>query len=470
MTVNHKEQPVADETGGFPGRGRAFGRDWTKGSIFQNLLLLSWPIVVSNTLMMLGPTVDMIWVGKLGSVSVAGVGVAGTAIELVIGAMMGLTMGMRALIARFIGAGNIDSANHVANQAFALTVGYAILLALVGAFFAESILNLFGLAPDVVAAGVAYMRIQLIGAVAMVCRMTAEGVMQASGDTMTPMRIAIVYRLFHVALCPFLVFGWWIFPALGVQGAATTNIVSQTLGLSLSFWVLLSGRSRVRLTLRNFRFDPGMIWRIVRIGLPAMVGGIQRTLSNFFLMWFMASFGTIAVAAHTINLRVEMVLFMPGMAFGMASGVLAGQNLGASQPDRAERGIWMAVGLVQSLMVVSSIMMLVWAEGVISIFNSEPNIVAMGSTFLRIAVAGYFVMGLMFVLMQALTSTGDTLPMMIISIGTAWAVTLPLAYFLPRIADLGPLGVRWAMVAGIVVGAIATIIYFRLGRWKTRRV
>ncbi len=470
MTVNHKEQPVADETGGFPGRGRVFGRDWTKGSIFQNLLLLSWPIVVSNTLMMLGPTVDMIWVGKLGSVSVAGVGVAGTAIELVIGAMMGLTMGMRALIARFIGAGNIDSVNHVANQALALTIGYAILLALIGIFFAESILNLFGLAPDVVAAGVAYMRIQLIGAVAMVCRMTAEGVMQASGDTMTPMRIAIVYRLFHVALCPFLVFGWWIFPTLGVQGAATTNIVSQTLGLSLSFWVLLSGRSRVRLTLRNFRFDPGMIWRIVRIGLPAMVGGIQRTLSNFFLMWFMASFGTIAVAAHSINLRIEMVLFMPGMAFGMASGVLAGQNLGARQPDRAERGIWMAVGLVQSLMVVLSIMMLVWAKGVVSIFNAEPSTVAIGSTFLRIAVAGYFVMGLMFVLMQALTSAGDTLPMMIISVGTAWAVTLPLAYFLPRIADLGPLGVRWAMVAGIVVGAIATIIYFRLGRWKTRRV
>jgi Na+-driven multidrug efflux pump len=121
-------------------------------------------------------------------------------------------------------------------------------------------------------------------------------------------------------------------------------------------------------------------------------------------------------------------------------------------------------------MVVLSIMILVWAEGVVSIWNAEPSIVAMGSTFLRIAVVGYFVMGLMFVLMQALTSTGDTIPMMIMSVGTAWAVTLPLAYFLPRMADLGPLGVRWAMVAGIVIGAIATVIYFRLGRWKTRRV
>jgi len=412
----------------------------------------------------------MIWVGKLGSVSVAGVGVAGIAIELVMGGMMGLTMGMRALIARFVGAGNIEGANHVAKQALVLTVSYAILLALIGIFFAESILNLFGLAPEVVAAGVAYMRIQLIGAMAMAGRMMAEGVMQASGDTMTPMRIAIVYRLFHVALCPFLVFGWWLFPRLGVQGAAATNIISQTLGLSLGLWVLLSGRTRVRLTLRNFRFDPGIIWRIVRIGLPSMVGGIQRTLSNFFLMWFMATFGTIAVAAHSINQRIEMILFMPGMAFGMASGVLAGQNLGARQPDRAEKSIWIAVGLMQGLMVVLSVVMLVWAEGIVSIFNSEPDTVATGSTFLRIAVAGYFLMGFMSVLMQSLSGAGDTLPMMIISVSTAWVVTLPLAYFLPRIADLGPFGVRWAMVAGIVVAATAFTIYFRLGRWKTRRV
>jgi len=470
MTERHEQHPTIARSGGAPGGGPAFGRDWTQGNVFHNLLQLSWPIVVSNTLMMLGPTVDMIWVGKLGSVAVAGVGVSGIAMELVMGGMMGLAMGMRALTARFIGAGNPEGANHVAQQALVLTAGYALLLALVGAFFAESILNLFGLEPEVVAAGVDYLRLQFIGSIAMACRMMAEGAMQASGDTMTPMRIAIIYRVFHVALCPFLVFGWWIFPPLGVLGAAVTNVVSQVLGSSIGLWILFSGRSRLRLTLRNFRIDPGMIWRIVRIGLPSLVGGIQRTLSSFLLMWFMAPFGTIAVAAHSINQRIEMILFMPGMALGMASGVLAGQNLGAGQPDRAEKGVWMAIGLVQSLMVVLSIVMLVWAEGVISIFNTEPSTVAIGSTFLRISAAGYFVMGFMSVLMQTLAGAGDTVPMMVIMVSTTWAVTIPLAYFLPDIANLGPLGIRWAMVAAIVVGAAASLIYFRLGRWKTRRV
>jgi len=296
------------ETGGFPRRGPGFGRDWTKGNIFHNLLMLSWPMVISNSLNMLGPTIDMVWVGKLGAASIAGVGVAGIAVMLIMSAIMGLMMGMRAMIARFVGAGNVEGANHVAQQGFAISAIFAILMAVVGIFFAEPIMGLFGLEPDVVAEGVAYMRIIFVGAAAMSFRMMTEGIMQASGDAQTPMRITIFFRIFHVALCPFLIFGWWIFPRLGVSGAALTNVISQSLGLFISLWVLSTGRSRLRLSLKNFRLDPNIIWRIVRIGFPALISGIQRTFSQFFVMLFMAPFGTIAVAAHTINQRIEMML------------------------------------------------------------------------------------------------------------------------------------------------------------------
>ena len=458
------------ETGGFPRRGPGFGRDWTKGNIFHNLLMLSWPMVISNSLNMLGPTIDMVWVGKLGAASIAGVGVAGIAVMLIMSAIMGLMMGMRAMIARFVGAGNVEGANHVAQQGFAISAIFAILMAVVGIFFAEPIMGLFGLEPDVVAEGVAYMRIIFVGAAAMSFRMMTEGIMQASGDAQTPMRITIFFRIFHVALCPFLIFGWWIFPRLGVSGAALTNVISQSLGLFISLWVLSTGRSRLRLSLKNFRLDPNIIWRIVRIGFPALISGIQRTFSQFFVMLFMAPFGTIAVAAHTINQRIEMMLFMPGMAFGMASGVLVGQNLGANQPERAERSAWLAGGMVEALMVTCSLAILLWAENIVRIFNAEPTLVATAGTFLRIAVAGYVVLGLMTVFMQALQGAGDTVPAMIISMATVWLVTLPLAYFLPRITDLGMYGVRWGMAAGMIFAALTYTIYFRLGRWKHKKV
>ncbi len=464
-----------EETGGMPARGAPdrptpFGRDWTKGNVFHNLLRLSWPMAISSTLMNIGPTIDMIWVGKLGTDAMAAIGVAGVAVQIVFMMIWSLMVGMRAMVARFIGAGDLKGANHVAQQALVVCAIFAALMAVIGIFFSEGILSLFGLEASVVALGAAYMRIMFVGSVVMCLRMMADTGMQASGDAITPMRIAIFYRLFHVALCPFLVFGWWVFPRMGVSGAATTNVISQSLGMTLGLWVLFSGRTRLKLSLRNFSIDLNIIWRMVRIGLPALVSGIQRTFSALIFMWILAPFGTAAVAAHTVGQRLEMFIFMPGMAFGTGAGVIVGQNLGAGKPQRAERSTWLAVAIVEGILLVCCLVMLFWAEPIVSIFNQEPELVKIASTFMRIAVISYSVMGFMAVLMSALQGAGDTVPGMIINLVIMWAIALPLAYYLPRITALGVYGVRWAMVAATLVGTTAFIIYFRIGRWKRREV
>ena len=427
-------------------------------------------MMISNSLTMLGPTIDMIWVGKLGPAAIAGVGVAGMAVMVVNSARMGLNMGMRAMVARFVGAGDTEAANHVAQQAFVISAIFAIVMAAIGIFFAEPILILLGLEADVIAQGAAYMRILFVGSVALSFRMMTEGVMQASGDAVTPMRVAIIFRFFHVALCPLLVFGWWIFPRLGVSGAALTNVFSQSLGVALGLWFLFSGRTRLHLTLRHFRLDPSMIWRIVKIGIPASIMSMQSIFGHLALMWFIISFGTLAVAAHTLVQRIEMMIFMPCMGLGIAAGVLAGQNLGAHQPERAEKSGWLAAGLVEGFMLICSLAILLWSGSIIGIFSAEPGLVAMTSDFLRIQVVGYLVLGLLIVLMQCLTGVGDTLPPMFVSLLTVWLVQIPLAYLLPQVTDLGMYGVRWAMVAGMMVGAVTYIIYFRVGRWKRKQV
>ncbi len=451
-------------------RGMGMGRDWTKGSIVRNLLSLSWPMIVSNSLNMIGPTVDMIWVGRLGAADIAAVGVAGIAVMLVQAALMGLFMGLRAMVARFIGAGDEDNANRVAQQALVVGAVSSIILAIIGIFFAEGILTLVGVAPDVISLGAAYLRIQFIGMVAMSFRMMTDGTMQASGDAMTPMKIAFAFRFLHVALSPFFIFGWWLFPRLGVSGAALTNVISQSLGTGLGFWILMTGRSRLRLSFRRFRLDPGIIWRMIRVGLPASVMGMQMNLGQFILMSVIAPFGTLAVAAHSLNQRIEMFLFMPAWGLGMAAGVLVGQNLGAQQPARAERSGWLAAAIVEGFIVICSTAILIWAEAFVHIFSSNPGVVSIGATFLRIATAGYIVMGLTAVLQQCISGSGDTIPPMLVSIATMWLIQLPLAYFLSHFTSLQVYGVRWAIVGGTVINTIAYTIYFRLGRWKRKMV
>jgi putative MATE family efflux protein len=451
-------------------REAVVGRDWTKGSIIGNLWGLSWPMMVGSTLNMLGPVIDMVWVGKLGSAAVAGVGVSGMTVMAVNSILQGLFTGLRAMVARFVGAGDNERANHVVQQAFVVAAAFSIIMAVIGIALSERILLLFGVEPDVVAEGAAYMRIQFVGMVTMSLRMVTEASMQASGDSVTPMRIAILFRLLHLGLCPFLVFGWWVFPQLGVSGAATTNVIAQGVGGALGLWFLFGGRTRLRLTFKGFRFAPDLIWRLAKLGIPASVTGAERNVANLVLVSFVAPFGTFAVAAHSLMQRVDQFIQNPAQGLGQGAGVLAGQNIGAGQPERAARTGWLAVGLFTGVMILAAFPLWLWADSVVHIFNTEPGLVGIASAFLRINVVNYLLFGFAMVLMQCLNGAGDTMIPMLVVLASMWLVQVPLAYFLPGVAGLGVYGVRWAIVAGIAVRAVIYSIYFLRGRWKRKRV
>ena len=498
------------EDTGSPAAGQG-ERDWTTGSVPRNLLALSWPMMVTEGLYMIGISIDMVWVGRLGSTAIAGIGVAGIYAGVQMMIMTGLSMGTRALVARYIGARDIEGANHAAQQAFVISLIYTVVMAVLGVVFAEAVLTLMGFASDVVAIGTSYMRIMFgFGSATVAFWYMGYSILQASGDATTPLVITIFYRVLHVPLCYALVLGEWGFPQMGSDGAAVANVISRATGMVLVLWALYAGwavsfksdrwlrgwkvrdtgRSvprqllnfmaiwrvfivgpgRLRLTMRGFRVDLAMVWRMVRIGIPASIMGVQRSLSMIIVAGLTGAFGTTAVAAHSVQQRVEMVLMPVNLGLGLGSGVLAGQNLGARQPERAERSSWQAALLSTGLMVICSTAVFFWAENIVRIFNSEPDLVAMTSTFLRIATAGYIFLGVGTVLMQSLSGAGDTVPPMVFGIVAAWGFTVPLAYLLPGVGNIGVNGVRWALVSGFVAQAILSIAYFRLGRWKRKKV
>jgi putative MATE family efflux protein len=445
-------------------------RDFTRGSIIRNLLTLSWPMIVTNSLTMAGPTIDLIWVGKLGTAAIAGVGAAGMGLMIIMPAMMGLSMAARALIARSIGAGNYRDAAHIARQAFILSMGISLIVAIIGIFFSESILRLLGMQPDVVEQGGNYLRIVFTGSGFIACQFVAEGIMQASGDSITPMKISIAIRIFHLILSPTLVLGWWIFPRMGTSGAALTNITTQALGLSLGLWVLFTGRTRIRLNLENFRIDTAIIWRMVRIGLPALIAGLAQPFAMTILIRIIASYGTQAVATLSLVQRIQMIVTMPAMALGIAAGVLAGQNLGARQPERAEKSGWMAAAIAEVIMVGASLVIFFWVGNIVGIFSKDPGLIDLTSTFLKITLAGYLFMGVMALLMNCLQGVGDTIPPMIVNLVIMWIIQIPLAILLPKVTSLRFEAIPWSMVAGQVLGAIFFLIYFRAGRWKRKKI
>jgi len=111
-----------------------------------------------------------------------------------------------------------------------------------------------------------------------------------------------------------------------------------------------------------------------------------------------------------------------------------------------------------------------WPDGIIRVFNTDPELISTGRAFLRINVFGFLLFGFVPMFMQVLSGVGDTLPPMLFEVIPMWGVLVPLAIFLPKITGLGVYGIRWAIVASMVVSAIAYVTYFRLGRWKKKTV
>ncbi|MBN1189993.1 MAG: MATE family efflux transporter [Dehalococcoidales bacterium] len=446
-----------------------FTRDWTQGSLIKNLLSISWPVIINNTLNVIGPTIDLIWVGRLGSDALAAIGVAGIIVMLVHSLMMGVFTGLRSLLSRAIGSRDRELAIHIARQAFVVSLLLGIILAIIGVYLDEWMLSLLGVSPEVVALGSGYMRIQFMGMVVMSLRFLCDGIMQASGDTITPMKLSVVFRIVHVILSPMFIFGLWVFPNLGVNGAAVANIMSQSLGMGLALWILMSGRSRLKFTFSGFRFDPGIIWRLIKIGIPSSIMGMQMQMGQLVLTRTVVPFGTIAVATHSLCQRIDMFLSLPLLGLGIGAGVLVGQNLGAKQPQRAEKSAWMATAISEAILVFLAVIILINPEMVIRIFSSDAGMISVGSSYIRIAAAGYAIISFVLVLQSCISSAGDTLPPMLISLISVWVIQVPLAIFLSH-TSLGVFGVRWAIVGGTFLGAIAFVVYFKIGRWKNKRV
>ncbi len=427
-------------------------------------------MIVMEATWMTSQLFDMVWVGKAGASSIAALGITFVVTQLISTIEMGFITGSRAMIARFVGARDWEGARKVAAQTYIVAVSWAVFVSVAGFLLAGPIMRMFGVEEQVAIEGAKYLRIFFAGWLTMELCIMSLYTMQSTGDSFHPMLIELSIRAVHLTLCPFLVLGLWFFPKLGISGAALSNVISQGVGATAGLFLLFGGYTRIKLSLRDFRFIPDMTWRMLKIGFPNLISNLQANLSMFVITWIIVPFGTQAIAANSLASTVHTFVSTPNFGLGSGVAVLVGQNLGAKQPDRAVKTTWMGAGILEAFLIACSIVILIWAEGIMSVFNSDPALIAIGASFLRITTVCYLVIGISSALMNCIVGAGDTLPNMLINIGIIWVVQIPLTYLLSRYTGLGVYGIRWAMVISLAAGTLAYFIYFRTGRWKLKKV
>jgi len=442
----------------------------TGGRILPAILGLSMPMLVGALLQNAQSLIDLFWVGRLGSVAVASVAMAGTILMLLYPMLMGLSTGTLALVARAVGAGRTDDAGSAAGQSLFLSVILGGLSAAVGWLVAEPLLHVMGADADVTACGATYLRICLVGSFTVYLLFIGNAALQGAGDAHTPMYVMAASNALNIVLDPLLIFGLGPFPRLGVAGAAWATVLAQAVAAALALWVLLGGNARLHAHWRYWKPDLPLAWRILKIGIPGSGQMLSRSLMNVILMWIVATCGTTAVAAYGIGMRFHFIILMPAFALGGAAATMMGQNLGAGKPDRARRSVWVASGLDALFMLLAGAALMLFARPLIGAFNGQEEVIATGARYLHVVSPFYVFAGFGIVLGRGLNGAGDTLGPMIITVLALWGLQVPLALYLSRVLAPATEGIWWAIAAAFVAQGIMMVAWFESRRWQWKRI
>ncbi len=442
----------------------------TSGPISRTVFSLAVPVLLGMFMEFALSSTDYYWVGRLGPTAQDAVTSSMVIMWTIYAMITIISVGITALVARYVGAGDLSKVTYYIKQGMALSVSLGFVFAVVGFILAPYLLSFMDAGPKTLELAVPYLRIFFVSSVFFFWQDTMYAVFRASGDTKTPTLVGIGSVLLNIGLDPVLIFGLGPFPALGVTGASLATAIAIFLASLTITFLMLRGKLGYRVE-KAFAVKPhaGTMLKIARIGLPISSQQLVFVVVYWFLIKIVHAFGETAGAAMGIGNRMESFSYLMCYGFSVAASTMVGQNLGAKKPDRAARCAWGAVGIAIGITFVISIMFIVFPRTIASIFTDNDEVLRIAADYLIILGISQTAMALEIVLEGAFGGAGDTVPPMLVMVPTSLA-RIPLAYLLAFNLDWGINGVWWTLTfTSIVKGAILAVI-FKRGRWKKKQV
>jgi putative MATE family efflux protein len=449
---------------------RGSHQDYTVGSLNRAIFLLAVPMVLEMVLEALFAVVDVFWVGRLGANAVATVGLTESMLSLVFSVAMGLSLSTTAMVARRIGEKDHEGAAVAGVQAIALGLFLSVAIGVPCFFTAPRLLQLMGASPEIVATGSWYTRICLGGSCAVLLLFLNNAIFRGAGDAAIAMRLLWVSNIINLVLDPCLIFGWGPFPRLGVTGAALATFIGRSIGVGYQFYRLLKGTERLRILTSQVRLQFDVLWRLIRVSLTGILQFAIAHTSWIGLVRIVSVFGSAALAGYTIAIRVVIFVIMPSWGLSNAAATLVGQNLGANQPERAEKAVWTTGYYNMAFLGAVGLFFMAFAEPVIRLFTQDPAVIPLGTSCLRIISYGNIGYAYFMVMMQAFNGAGDTVTPTIVNFFGFWLLEIPLAYWLAIPMKMHANGAYFAIAIAEGSMAAASALLFRQGRWKKKKI
>lgn len=387
--------------------------DMTEGPMLPQILAFSGPLILAGILQLLYNAADVIVVGNYaGHEALAAVSSTGSLINLLVNIFMGLSVGASVVIARRYGARDIQGLRVAEHTAMTLALFMGIGVGVLGFFLARPMLQLMDSPPDVIDGATLYVQIYFLGMPANMLYNFGSATLRAVGDTKRPMYYLMIAGLANVVLNLILV----IVFHLDVAGVAISTVISQVISAVLVLMCLLRTRGVIQLNLHQCRIEKKSMIEIIRVGLPAGLQGSLFSISNVLIQSSVNSFGSLVVAGNGVASNIEGFVYTAMNAEHQAAMTFASANYGARKFDRVRMTMWYCLGTVAVIGIGGGLLVYAFGAPLMSLYNSEPQVIANGMIRMSIILPTYFLCGMMDVMVGQLRGIGYSVMPMIVSL------------------------------------------------------
>lgn len=383
----------------------------TEGVIWKKLLLFALPLLGSSFIQQLYNTVDLIYVGNLlGKEAAAAIGASTLFVTCLVGFFSGMSVGSSVVVSYIYGSGESQKLKAVVHTTVALGFVCGTIIMVVGYIFAPDFLKLINTPDAIMETAVTYIRIYFLSMIPLVTYNMGSGIIRAMGNSKTPMIIQLIGGLINVVLDGVFLISF----RNGVAGVALATLVSQTIAAALVLHVLVDTDSEFRLEFSKIRIHWSYFRRILKIGIPAGLQTLVITISNVVAQYYVNSLGVDAIAAYTAYFKVELLIYLPIVAFGQAISTFTSQNIGAGQCERVKKGTRVCILMGCCITIGISLLLLCVGRQAFGVINGDAAVVDCGIQIIRITFPFYWLYVILEVLSSTIRGSGRTFPTMVI--------------------------------------------------------
>lgn len=456
---------------------KKYDRSLIEGSLLQAVWKIAAPTMLTNAVAGLQGLIDHVLIGNLlGYKGNAAMGVSWQIFLVVVVFISSIDIGKNILVARFVGAGEPDKVNSTVYQGL-LTTAFIVfaIIAPIGYFAAPALLNLVNAAPEVQTEALSYLRIMFLFSFGMMIYFLTSGALRAAGDAKTPMILGLVMTILNIIFNVIFIKGFAFVPSFGVTGSAIGFCLSTGLIGIYSIYKLWS-RDWV-VTIRNksgYAPDWKIIRRLFKFGLPAGFQGIAMNIGGVLLLSFIGSLNESAEAQAAYAVAYSQLFsLITWTSVGLmgAASVIAGQNLGAGQPERAREAVNIAARFAFFGAAFLGIFYFFFPYQLLGFFGmNDSAALEIGVQLLRILSFSGILVSVALTYTGGLQGSGDTKSPFFISIISQVAVPLGICFVLKNTIGLEPLYIWLAILAGHFTRCLLSFLRFRQGKWQNIKV